>query len=77
MIRALMVGVRGQPLVMLGLSADNLERLRNDEPIHLELRHLSGTDEVHRDLPDVDLIIAFDDGTLTEKLLQIPPQGAS
>lgn len=73
MIRAQLKGKRGQPLLVLGLGKVNIDRLvANDEPIHVELRHFSGTDQVHDDLPDLDLIIAFDDGSLTAKLTGLP-----
>lgn len=72
MIRARLVGNHGQPLILFGLDRENLARLQADEPIHVQLRHLSGTDETIDDLPDVDIIIAFDDGELAAKMLNLP-----
>lgn len=49
--------------IILGLSADNIRRLKNDQPIKFNLTELNG----HNDapiLPDVDIIIFAGD---TEK----------
>lgn len=51
MIKAVAKGKRGQPVVILGLSAENMKRLMANKPIPVKLRQL------HPDLPDLDILI--------------------
>ena len=57
MIRALGNG-DGRPLVLLGLEPQNLDRLREGQPIRVNLRRLNpeGPDT---DLPDIDVVVFF------------------
>jgi hypothetical protein len=57
-IRALAVGDDGQPLIMLGLDPQNLNRLREGQPIRVNLRrlHPGGPDTV---LPDINVVVFF------------------
>lgn len=50
MLKALM-GTKEMPIVILGLSGENMTRLMADEPIHFSLK------DIHRDLPDVMLVL--------------------
>ena len=69
MIRAFLHGDNGKPIVLLGLGEDNMARLRHGEPIRVNLRHLDPTGQGVTELPDVDVVIAFDDGSMTPALL--------
>ena len=48
----------GQTWVLLGLRRDNMDRLQQGQPIRLNLEKLDPS------LPNVDIIVAFDDGRL-------------
>jgi hypothetical protein len=47
-----------KPVVMLGLDAQGLNRLREGQPIQVNLRHLDPTG-APTDLPDIDVVIFF------------------
>lgn len=47
----------GKPMVFLGLTAENLQRLQQDEPITLNLRRLIPGGPPIEELPDVDVAI--------------------
>ncbi len=68
MIRALMHTDEGKPIVLLGFGPENMRRLQGGEPIRFNLKHLDPSG-AETDLPDVDVLIVFDDGTLTTTLL--------
>jgi hypothetical protein len=70
-IRALLYQADGKPLVILGLGEENMRRLREGEPIRFNLKHLDPGSPKPTDLPDVDLVIAFDDGSLTPALMTL------
>ena len=70
MIRAVLRDVRsGKATVLLGLGAENMDRLAAGEPVKVNLRHLDPTTNGMTDLPDIDIVIAFDDGGLGIALL--------
>jgi hypothetical protein len=50
--------IEGRPLVILGLDPQNLNRLREGQPIHVNLRRLNpgGADT---ELPDIDVVVVF------------------
>jgi hypothetical protein len=49
-----------RPVVMLGLDAENLDRLREGQPITVNLRRLNPTGGVEvTELPDVDVVIFY------------------
>jgi hypothetical protein len=53
----------GKSLVVLGLGPINIRRLEKGEPILVNLRKLDPHGQATR-LPDIDVLIAFDDGKL-------------
>ena len=68
MIRAILHKADGSPMVVLGLGEENMRRLRNGEPIKVNLKRLDPTGG-ETELPDIDVVVVFDDGTLTPTLL--------
>jgi hypothetical protein len=50
-------GVGGRPVIGFALTAENVKRLNNNDPIYFGLRELGS------DLPDVDVVIAAGDDT--------------
>jgi len=61
MIRALLTQKDGKPLVLLGLEPVNLNRLREGQPIKVNLRQLD-PDGPPTDLPDIDVAVFFAGG---------------
>ena len=59
MIRAAGVSSTGTPFVFLGLEPQNINRLREGQPIKVNLRHLDPDGPPVEQLPDVDVIIFF------------------
>jgi hypothetical protein len=60
MLRILAETNDGRPLVLLGLDDTNLARLKQDQPIVVNLRHLNPDDpDNETDLPDIDVSIFF------------------
>lgn len=55
MIRAIAYGPDGRPRIVLGLTAENLQRLQADQPIRVNLAHLDPAQAT--DLPDIDVVI--------------------
>jgi hypothetical protein len=76
MIRALAHDKHGKPIVILGVDAENLSRLQDDKPIQVNLRYLDPTSNKATELPNIDIVIFFDDGVtgveLMRKLLAKP-----
>lgn len=67
MIRALGTGPHNQPVVILGLTTDNLERLAASRPIRLNLHYLDPDGPPTR-LPDIDIVIFSVAATPREEL---------
>ena len=59
MIRSAGQGKDGTPFVMLGLDAQNLARVREGQPIQVNLRHLDPDGPPVEQLPDLNVIIYF------------------
>jgi len=67
-IRALLYTADGKPIVILGLGPENMRRLEGGEPVRVNLKRFDpGGRET--DMPDIDVVIAFDDGSLTPTLM--------
>lgn len=49
----------GKPFVVLGLDPQNMDRLREGQPIAVNLRKLDPDGEPIEELPDLDLMIVF------------------
>jgi hypothetical protein len=57
--------------VLLGLDAENMARLREGEPVQVNLRNLD-PDEPREDLPDLDVVIFFAGTDEIEVLRKMP-----
>jgi hypothetical protein len=57
--------------VLLGLDAENMARLRDGEPISVNLRNLD-PDVPREDLPDIDVVIFFAGADEVEVLRKMP-----
>jgi hypothetical protein len=68
MIRALLTPHDGSPAtVVLGLDEENMTRLRQNKPIHVNLHHLDpGGPPI--DLPNLNVVLAYDNDELREWL---------
>jgi hypothetical protein len=85
-IRAILRRKSGCPVVVLGLGDENMRRLMLDQPIRVNLRSLDPGDPPDPSMPDIDVVIAFDDGSLAQSLLSLdtlvtspdfqPPEGS-
>lgn len=69
MIRAVLYD-RGKPIVVLGLSEENMVRLHAGQPVQVNLKHLDPNGPP-TDLPDIEVVIAFDDGGLAPQLMNL------
>jgi hypothetical protein len=69
MIRALAHDKHGKPIVILGVDAENLSRLQDDKPIRVNLKYLDMSDKP-TGLPDIDVVIFFDDGKTGVELMK-------
>lgn len=61
----------GKPTVLLGIDPENFDRLREGQPIRVNLRHLNPDGEPVEALPDLDVAIFFagtDEVTMIERL---------
>lgn len=56
MIRAIGKNERNTPIVMLGLSMENINKLKEDEPIRVNIKNLV-PGEPPTNLPDIDILI--------------------
>jgi hypothetical protein len=58
-IRSLGHNVDGKQIVLLGLEPQNLDRLREGQPVRVNLRHLDPGGNPLDELPDIDVVIFF------------------
>lgn len=77
MIRAVLTPHDGSPAtVVLGLDEVNIERLRQNKPIYVNLHHLDpGGDPTN--LPNVNVVLAYDNDDLREWLQQAAGSSAA
>lgn len=59
MIRSLAHEADGKQVVMLGVDPQNLSRLRDGQPIRVNLRNLIPGGEPIEELPDLDVVVFF------------------
>lgn len=69
MIRTAGQQANGTPFVMLGLEPANMDRLREGQPIRVNLRHLDPDGPPVEQLPDLEVVIFFA-GTDEKQALQ-------
>jgi hypothetical protein len=70
MIRAVLTPKGGEPeSVILGLDEVNIQRLREGKPIHVNLHHLD-PDGPPTKLPNINIVIAYDNDDFREFLVQ-------
>jgi hypothetical protein len=73
MLRA--TGTReGRRWVLFGLQDENLRRLRDGKPIRVNLQQLNPGALPNPELPDIDVMIAYDDGHLSALMEGHNPQ---
>jgi hypothetical protein len=69
MIRAVLTPKGGEPeSVILGLDEENIKRLREGKPINVNLRHLDPDGPPTEKLPNLNIVIAYDNNDFREFL---------
>lgn len=58
MIRSVARDADGKPVVLLGLEAQNMDRLRDGQPVRVNLRRLVPGGPP-TDLPDIDVVVFY------------------
>jgi hypothetical protein len=58
-IRSLAHNDEGKSIVLLGLEPQNMDRLREGQPVRVNLRHLNPGGAPVEELPDIDVVIFF------------------
>lgn len=77
MIRAVLTPHDGSPAtVVLGLDEVNIERLRQNKPIHVNLHHLDPGGKP-TDLPNINVVLAYDNDELREWLQNMSGSSAA
>lgn len=71
MIRVLVADADGRPkTVLLGLHEENMSRLREGQPVRVNLRHLAGNNgPVVPSLPDLDVVVFIVDTASTAMIM--------
>lgn len=69
MIRAVLTPKGGEPeTIILGLDEVNITRLKDNKPIKVNLHHLDPDGPPRDDLPDINIVIAYDNDEFREFL---------
>jgi hypothetical protein len=77
MIRAILTPHDGSPAtVVLGLDDENIRRLLDNKPIHVNLLHLDPGGPP-TNLPDLNVVLAYDNADLREWLQKVEGSSAA